>query len=83
MHPGCMTEGLHGLHWVPEGMLGDMTVEGLCAGTPRAFVLGRDGRRSEVTDLAYVPALDQFRYTHIASGMTNFAAPERVTIAWA
>ena len=67
----CRVEGVHGSHWVPEGMLGDCTVSDLCLGNmpPVAQVIYPDLGYHEVVEiLTWLPAsADGDRLVEIAS----------------
>lgn len=78
LSPHCVTEGPHGLHWVPEGMLGNMTISDLCAGTPVASVV-KGGKRYEITDVEHIsPTVVRFRYVN--HNLIDYAAPHEVSV---
>jgi len=82
----CQTEGPHGLHWVPSGMWDDMLLSDLCTGPPKAYVIGRDGKRREIMDVEFVSTTGLFRFRYPDWGPTgphDYAPPEKVVVDFA
>lgn len=88
--PNCTTVGPHNPHWLPDGMLGDRTVEELCIGDrpPVAQVIYPNRTYHEVVEIEYMdmPSTltgkpkDQLVIITSATGARDLVPLSRITI---
>lgn len=83
LSPHCTTEGPHGMHWAPCAVWGEgsFLLEDLCTGTPKAYVV-RHGKRSEVTDVEFVPSIGLYRFKYAGPvPLEDYAEPHQMQVS--